>query len=425
MKPHIFKLFEFTILATICVNSFGAGKTVLTWENCLTEIKSNNPELYSTDEVVYSAEARKRASFSGFFPQVTANAGLTHNNFGVTSTGLSSSRDQYSLGVQATENLFAGFKDYYRVAKADRNIGLAKANQDLIRAKLSSDLKSTFTILLYNQEQSILAASIMKRRQENMRMVKLRYEGGRENKGSFLFSKASLEQAVFENQQVERAIQVARLNLARVLGRTSDLDFEVKGNLSWTEPTAQNSLKELVLRTPEHRQAEAQWQVAEADSLIARGDFFPDISVSGSYSKIGSDFPPKEARWSVGVSLTFPFFPGGQNIFNYQSASAEAQRADFLKTNTDNMILAKLQQAEANLIDAIGLHKVTKDFLEASEARAIISRGKYQTGLMSFEDWDLIESDLINRQKAELQARRDVILAEASFEQAQGKSVFP
>jgi hypothetical protein len=44
---------------------------------------------------------------------------------------------------------------------------------------------------------------------------------------------------------------------------------------------------------------------------------------------------------------------------------------------------------------------------------------------MTFEDWDLIETDLINRQKTELQARRDVVLAEAAFEQAQGKSVFP
>lgn len=401
------------------------AKTTLTWEQCIKELASQNPELSSTDEAVYSAEAKKKASWGGFLPQLSANAGVTRNNLGVTAAGLNSNRDQFSLGVQATENIFSGFKDFYRVAKAHRGINLSRANQNATRAKLSSDLKTHFANLLFNQEQAVLAASIIKRRQDNMRMVKLRYEGGRENKGSFLFSKASLEQALFEKQQIERATEVSRANLARVLGRTQELDFEVSGNLSWAIPSQSVPLKTLVPQTPEHQQAEAQWNIAEADKLIARGDFFPDISLNGSYSKIGSNFPPNEPRWSVGISVTLPFFPGGQNIFNYQSASAEANRSDFLRTNTDNQILAKLQQAYAALGDAIGLQNVAKNFLEASEARAIISRGKYQNGLMTFEDWDLIETDLINRQKTELQTRRDVVLAEAAFEQVQGKSVFP
>jgi outer membrane protein TolC len=413
-------------LITLCLIPLSLqAKTTLSWEQCVKEATRQNPELSATDEAIFSAEARKRASWNGFLPQLSANAGVTRNNLGVTSAGLNANRDQFSVGVQATENIFSGFKDFYRVAKADRTLHLNRANQSVTRAKLSSELKTHFANLLFNQEQITLATSIIKRRQDNMRMVKLRYEGGRENKGSYLFSKASLEQALYEKQQIERATDVSRTHLARVLGRTQDLDFEVSGTLSWSEPDKSLQLKTLVTQTPEHQQAETQWTIAEADKLIARGDFFPDISLTGSYSKIGATFPPHEPRWAVGVTLSLPFFPGGQNIFNYQSASAEANRNDFLRTNTDNQILAKLQQTHAALMDAMGLQNVAKTYLEASEARAIISRGKYQNGLMTFEDWDLIETDLINRQKNELQTRRDVVLAEATFEQAKGKSVFP
>ena len=415
-----------SIFLTLClISSILEAKPTLSWEQCVKELRTQNPEFSSTEQAIDSAEAKKRATWSGFLPQLSANAGVTRNNLGVTSAGLNSNRDQFSLGVQASENIFAGFKDYYKVARANRGLSLAKANQDFIKARLSSELKTSFANLLFNQEQSLLAASIIKRRQDNMRMVKLRYEGGRENKGSFLFSKASLEQALFESQQIERSREVSKLTLARVLGQTDSSDFEVSGSLQWSEPEPNPQVQKWVSLTPEHRQAEAQWQIADADRLIARGDFFPDISLTGSYSKIGTNFPPNDPRWSVGISLALPFFPGGQNIFNYQSASAEANRSDFLKTNTDNQLLAKLKQTHAALLDSIGLHHVAKNFLEASEARAIISRGKYQNGLMTFEDWDLIETDLINRQKTELQARRDVVLAEAAFEQAQGKSVFP
>jgi outer membrane protein TolC len=425
MKSPIIKLSVGLSVVFLFLAQQAKAKSVLTWEQCVSEFRARNPELNSTHEAIYSAEAKKRASWSGFFPQLSANAGLTHGNSGLTLDGNSTLRDQYSLGVTATESLFSGFKDYYKVTKANRGITLTQANQELTKARLSGELKSTFASLLYNQEQLNLSASIVKRRQDNMRMVKLRYEGGRENKGSFLFSKASLEQALFENQQIQRATEVAKLNLARVLGRSTDLDFDISGSLTWNPVEPHPDFKKWVHETPDYRQAEAQWQVAEADSLIARGDFFPEISLQGSYSKVGSNFPPDTKRWSVGVSIAFPFFPGGQNIFNYQSANAEAHRADLLKTNADNVILAKLQQTHAALLDAMGLQKVAKEFVEASEARAIVSRGKYQTGLMSFEDWDLIETDLINRQKTELQSRRDVVLAEAAFEQTQGKSVLP
>jgi hypothetical protein len=44
---------------------------------------------------------------------------------------------------------------------------------------------------------------------------------------------------------------------------------------------------------------------------------------------------------------------------------------------------------------------------------------------MSFEDWDRIENDLIQRQKTVLQSQRDRVTAEAAWEQAQGKGVIP
>jgi outer membrane protein TolC len=68
---------------------------------------------------------------------------------------------------------------------------------------------------------------------------------------------------------------------------------------------------------------------------------------------------------------------------------------------------------------------VDEDFLKAANARAEIARSKYSNGLMSFEDWDIIENDLINRQKAVLQSRRDRVTAEAAWEQVLGNGAIP
>ena len=66
-------------------------------------------------------------------------------------------------------------------------------------------------------------------------------------------------------------------------------------------------------------------------------------------------------------------------------------------------------------------HDELTEFLAAADLRAEIARTQYTTGLLSFEDWDLIENDLIDNQKAMLASLRDAVLAEAAWEQTLGK----
>ena len=61
--------------------------------------------------------------------------------------------------------------------------------------------------------------------------------------------------------------------------------------------------------------------------------------------------------------------------------------------------------------------------MSAATVRSVISRAKYNNGLLAFEEWDQIETDLINRQKTALQNLRDRIIAEASWLLAQGTGV--
>ena len=65
------------------------------------------------------------------------------------------------------------------------------------------------------------------------------------------------------------------------------------------------------------------------------------------------------------------------------------------------------------------------EFLKAAEVRSEIARAQYQNGLLSFEDWDLIENDLIDKQKAMLTSQRDAVVARAAWEKMLGTGVIP
>ena len=67
--------------------------------------------------------------------------------------------------------------------------------------------------------------------------------------------------------------------------------------------------------------------------------------------------------------------------------------------------------------------KVDQTFVEAARVRAEIGRSKYNTGLLSFEEWEIIESDLVTREKAALASQNNRVSAEATWEQSQGRGL--
>ena len=63
--------------------------------------------------------------------------------------------------------------------------------------------------------------------------------------------------------------------------------------------------------------------------------------------------------------------------------------------------------------------------MKAAQVRAEIARSQYTSGLLAFEDWDLIENDLIENEKQALLARRTAARAAAAWDRALGKGVLP
>jgi len=411
-------------LGLLSIVSAEAGE-LLTWEACVVQASQNNPELLAAQASLRSSEYQAKVAGSGFLPQVSASVNYTDENASAPGTA-SSTTASYSVSVTATQNLFAGFQDKAKVAQGSANKEASQANLDSIKAKVSFDLKSAFAALLYAQNYLKLTGDIIRRREENMRLVELRFEGGRENKGSFLLSKASLSQARLDYLQAQHALQVAQEQLANALGKNrSSSEIQIIGNIPLKEPEAAVDLEQLALQTPDHRQISAQEKSAAAGVNLAQSQLYPSLNLTGTAAKQGNSWIPDNDRHSVGVSLSIPIYSGGRDYYGTRSAVSDLSAANYNRERVDQQLITKLRQSSTGFIEAVEKLKVDQSFVEAATARAEIARNKYDNGLISFEDWDIIENDLISRQKTLVQSQRDRIVSEASWEQIQGKGVIP
>jgi outer membrane protein TolC len=406
------------LAALLCTGVRAEALAPLTWDQCVQEAAQQNPELRSARASLAAAQARVRAAHAGYFPQLSAGASYVDSSGSLVTDG-----SVYGGSVSASQNLFAGFRDVASVEQASANERVSQADFASAYAKISRDLKSAYAALTFAQDAVVLTEQIVRRLQENLRLVQLRFEGGRENQGSFLLTKATLAQGQFDNLQARQAIGSAQAQLARVLGRREPAGLRVAGAVPVSAPPPEPPFIDLVETVPDYRRAQAQEEAAQADVRLARVGFYPTLDLTGTVAREGSDWLPDDSRRSVGLTLNIPLFSGGRDYYGTQSALSTLDATTSSKNDTARQVLVSLKQTHAAFVEALERLRVDQSFLEAATMRAEIARAKYASGLMSFEDWDRIENDLIQRQRAELTSRRDRVNAEAAWEQALGTGV--
>lgn len=418
------------IIAVLCATAHAGEK--LTWGACVNKTAKANPDIRAAVEQVSSSDSLAKAAYSGFFPQVTANANVTRGNSysfsqlgGVPLNLPAGDNTVSSASLSANQNLFAGFKDASLVEQGAANRDLSRATLDSTKVQISYDLKSSFANLLYAQKYITLTEQIIKRRIENAELVELHFESGMENKGNVMLSDAFVGQAKYDKMVARDATDVSRQQLARVMDIDDSKEFEIVGNIPLATPSAEPDLKQIATTTPQHRQSVAQEQVDDAGVSLARSNFFPTLDLTGTVSAQGNNSFPDTSKRSLMLNIALPVFSGGNDYYNYKSAAAQYASSSYQRTSVDQKLLPTLKQAFRTYVEAAQKLQVDKAFLEAAEVRAEIARSKYNNGLLSFEDWDIIENDLITKQKTYLQSERDRILAEASWELAAGKGVIP
>ena len=392
------------------------AEETLTWKDCVREARENHPELISAKEKLNKARAGKVSAASSKLPQISGR--LSGNTSG---TDADEGRDVYSYGITGNQLLFDGFKSSYDIAAAEENIKSAQYNYEVVSSNLRLRLRTAFVELLKAQELLRITENISGRRKQNVELVKLRYEAGREHKGSLLTAQANLAQAEFEVAQAKRNIDLAQRKLTKESGREKLVPIRVKGNFKISHDSREKpDIETLSESNPFLKELIAQKEAARFGVKSARADFFPEVYASASAGRSGSDWPPDEDEWSAGVSLSFPLFEGAKRIAEVSGSHAAFSQAQADERSGRDSIILTLEDTWTNSQNAVDNIKVQQKFLEAAGERAKIAHAQYSTGLISFDNWTIIEDDLVRAKKSFLDAQADSLIAEAGWIQAKG-----
>ncbi|MCR4337185.1 MAG: TolC family protein [Candidatus Omnitrophica bacterium] len=412
------RIFLMSILIVGSHSSLLFAQEELTWEDCLREAARNHPDLIAAEEGVVQGRAGKAIAASEALPQVTASAGAS-----ATSSD-SGSSNSFDYGVSATQLLFDGFQTANNVRAASEDIQAARENFKFTSATVRFRLREAFINLLKAQDLVNLTEDIHNIRKRNLELISLRYESGTEHRGAYLTSYANVAQAEFEKNQAGRRVEVVQRQLLKELGRREFVPIVVKGDFEVSDKVLEKpDFEGLAKKNPSLLRIIAQKNAAAYDVKVNQGDAWPEISLTGGAAKSDSVWPPQDQETSGGVTVSLPLFEGGGRIARVIQAKSVYRQLEQQERSTKDSIVFTLGQEWNDLQDAWELVSVQKSFLDAAQERAKIAEQQYSIGIISFDDWTIIEDSLVTNKKSFLNAQANALLAEASWIQAKGETL--
>jgi len=418
ITPLIFLLL---LLFSIVFNQAIAEETLL-WQDCIKEAQKNHPDLISAAESINEKKASKGVTTSGLFPQVdaTASASTTKKETNSSTT----TTDSYSYGVSASQLIFDGFSTINDMKAASENVEAARQNYRFTSSQIRLNLRTAFVNLLRAQELIKVTKEIIEIRSKSLDLIKLRYQSGLEHKGALLTAEANLAQAKFELSQAKREVELAQRQLTKEMGRKELRPIYATGDFTVTD-IAENKpdFEDLVKKHPSVLKAFAEKKAAAFNVKSSYGSFMPQVTGTASGDKADSHWSPRNDQYSLGVSLSMPIFDGGLLVSEASKAKALYRKAEEDERSTRDAAIVNLEQTWIDLKDSIETVGVQRKSLEAAEERSKIAEAQYSTGFVSFDNWIIIQNDLVLAKKTYLQAQTNALFSEASWIQAKGETL--
>jgi outer membrane protein TolC len=392
---------------------------LLNWEQCLSRTRTLSPDLAAARAAVRELEYGVASASAGFLPQITASAGVDYSETEIDDVWIDgkSANGQLSL----SQDLFSGGGNtaQRRQALAQLGIGMEQYRRTLSDIELRTRL--AYIEVIYAQELVDLVKKIEERREGNVRLIQLRFDGGRENAGSLARSKAQLAQAAFEVREADRALTYALRNLAAAMGEMKPA-AGAAGTLQAGWPAELTNLQGLMRQTPDYHIATIQIEASKQGMKVTRSARFPSITFNALAGMRSDDIEKYNGVWNVGLNASIPLYTGNRLRSDTAAAMERVVQSEMELMDTGNTLMASLQQRWNAYADAVEREDAQKKLLDAEMLRAEISTAKYKQGLLSYEDWDLIESNLINQGKSHLSQRRSSEIERARWKNALGWS---
>jgi multidrug efflux system outer membrane protein len=348
-----------------------------------------NYDLQLATERINEGRAQLAITRSRLFPQVQANAdfsGGKEHNFQTKSNFLLLTADAaFQL------DFFGRLRRANEAARAQL-LATEDARQTVILT-LVSDVASDYFALLQLDLQLQITRETVKTQEDSVKLTKLRVDHGVATKLDVLQAQQVLDSANAQIPDLERRIAQEENTISILLGNYPQAVLRGRPLVEQPLPpeVPPGLPSSLIERRPDIREAEQILIAANAEIGVAKAQFFPQISLTGSgggsfgrSSAFSSLMNSQVGIWSYGAQVSQPIFTGGALRGNLRLAKSQHESALVAYRQT-------IQRAFGDVSDALigyeKLHQVRvrqEDTVKDLQESVRLSEMRYKGGTTTY-----------------------------------------
>ncbi|MFK7828919.1 MAG: efflux transporter outer membrane subunit [Congregibacter sp.] len=364
-------------------------------DSLIASVIDNNPNLQISALRLLESYARLGGARALRLPQsqqFTASATWLRQR---QSNGLLPASDNtlgsYNLGLGAGWEIDFWGRFQRGIEAADAAFLSDLANQRDVQVLLISQTASIYYAWRTTQQRIRIAEQNAQIQKRSFEITQRLFDSGQESELDLQQAKTQYLATLAGIPDLERSLVQQRNAIAALLGRPPGVLAQLRGGeaeLPTLEPVAISGLPvQLLLRRPDVRRS--AWQAAgqSAQIGIAKAEFYPSISLLGSFGWTGDslDVTRDGTAFAVGPAIRWNIFDYGRIRANVRVQDARLQQALLA---FDAVVLDAAREIDDAAIAVIKTGQARAVFAQAREAaqRALeLANARYQEGYADFQ----------------------------------------
>ncbi|MBR3829875.1 MAG: TolC family protein [Muribaculaceae bacterium] len=225
--------------------------------------------------------------------------------------------------------------------------------------------------------------------------------------------------------QGEITIKQARLQLCLLMNMDVNVPFKPTTTLSDYEKTMyENTLAidKSIDQNSDLKMLDIQTQLLNDALDIQRMSWYPTLALTANYNwtSMSDGNPLKNFRWSpystVGLSLSFPLFQGGQRYDKIKQARIQVEEMSFQRENLEQAINMQVELAVDNIhVNVKQIAACAENVKQAERAHEIMDKS-FKIGAATYLDFRDAQLALTNTRLTYLQAIYNYLIATNNLE---------
>ncbi|MCC9137396.1 TolC family protein [Pontibacter silvestris] len=406
LKPLLVGCILFPSSLLLAQTNTGSEPKKLTLEQCLAYALQQRPVVRQSliDEAI--GEREIKANLSGWFPQIAASFGGTHNlklqqqPFGDQVLTLGRKYTSNVL-VEATQNLFN--RDLLLASKAAQ-YQRTQLDQNTVNNKINTvvDVSKAFYDVLLTEEQLRILDENLARQEKQYNDARSRYEVGLVDKTDYQRAAITLANIRSDRKRAQEGVKAKYAYLKQLLGYPieENLSLAYDYNLMQQDVSVDTTTMVNFANRVELQQLETQRQLTQLNTQYYKWSFIPTVSAYINYNWLyfnnefsdlyNQSFPTS----AVGLQVSLPVFQGGRRFQNIKLAQLQEERLELDVEDTRKAINTEYQTALANYKSDYNDWITIRDNVQLAQEVYDVIRLQYDEGIKPYVDLIVAETDL-------------------------------